>query len=73
MVNGDRVLLLENARGEWVFPKGKLERGEHYSRAAIREVAEETGLRARVVRSLQLTRYVYQSGISRSRRRSTGS
>jgi ADP-ribose pyrophosphatase YjhB (NUDIX family) len=25
-------------------------------------VAEETGLRARVVRPLQLTRYVYQSG-----------
>jgi 8-oxo-dGTP pyrophosphatase MutT (NUDIX family) len=62
VVNGDRVLLLENARGEWVFPKGKLERGEHYSRAAIREVAEETGLRARVVRPLQLTCYVYQSG-----------
>jgi 8-oxo-dGTP pyrophosphatase MutT (NUDIX family) len=62
VVNGDRVLLLENARGEWVFPKGKLERGEHYSRAAIREVAEETGLRARVVCALPQTRYVYQMG-----------
>jgi 8-oxo-dGTP pyrophosphatase MutT (NUDIX family) len=58
---GDRVLVLETVKGAWVLPKGKLQSGEDYARAAIREVAEETGVRARVVRKLDITRYSYQS------------
>ena len=30
---------------KWDFPKGKVEAGEQYDEAAIREVEEETGLR----------------------------
>jgi len=55
VVDDGRVLVLENTSREWVFPKGKLKRGEPYSRAATREVAEETGLRARIMRPLQST------------------
>ena len=62
VVDDGRVLVLENTSREWVFPKGKLKRGEPYSRAATREVAEETGLRARIMRPLQSTHYVYKSG-----------
>ena len=37
---------------DWSLPKGKLDRGEHPLDAAVREVAEETGLRAVVGRRL---------------------
>jgi 8-oxo-dGTP pyrophosphatase MutT (NUDIX family) len=62
VVNGDRVLVLENPRGEWVLPKGKLERGEDHARAATREVGEETGLRARILRPITSTGYTYERG-----------
>ena len=38
-------LLVQNKRGEWTPPKGKLNYGESWSQGAIREVKEETGLR----------------------------
>jgi 8-oxo-dGTP pyrophosphatase MutT (NUDIX family) len=34
--------------GDWSLPKGKLERGESFEAAALREVEEETGCRARL-------------------------
>ena len=41
----DAVLLVHRPRyDDWSFPKGKLDRGEHAPVAAVREVAEETGL-----------------------------
>jgi 8-oxo-dGTP pyrophosphatase MutT (NUDIX family)/phosphohistidine phosphatase SixA len=42
---------------DWTLPKGKLEAGEHPLRAAIREVLEETGARARVGRRLESVEY----------------
>ncbi len=41
--NGHRFLLLRAYRN-WDFPKGMVERGEDPLAAAIREVAEETGI-----------------------------
>lgn len=41
-----RVLVLTLARGERVFPKGHLEAGETPREAAVREVEEETGVKA---------------------------
>jgi 8-oxo-dGTP pyrophosphatase MutT (NUDIX family) len=37
---------------DWTLPKGKLDRGESFEAAALREVVEETGLRCRLVREL---------------------
>jgi 8-oxo-dGTP pyrophosphatase MutT (NUDIX family) len=37
-------------RDDWSLPKGKLDAGEAWHRAALREVAEETGCRARLDR-----------------------
>ncbi|MDM4722914.1 NUDIX hydrolase [Micromonospora sp. WMMA1363] len=46
-VAGVEVCLVHRPRyGDWSLPKGKLEPGEHPLRAAVREVAEETGVRA---------------------------
>lgn len=43
------IVLRRTATGEWVFPKGHLEEGELLREAALREVAEETGLRCQVL------------------------
>lgn len=37
-------LLIRDSYRNWGFPKGHLEKGEHAEDAALREVAEETGL-----------------------------
>ena len=44
-------------RGDWSLPKGKLDPGESFEQAAMREVEEETGLRARLVRELPSVEY----------------
>ncbi|HJQ22119.1 MAG TPA: NUDIX domain-containing protein [Gemmatimonadaceae bacterium] len=41
-----RYLLIRDSYGHWGFPKGHVERGERADTAALREVMEETGLRA---------------------------
>lgn len=43
---------------DWTFPKGKLKSGEHILQAAVREVAEETGITPRLGRRLPATRYL---------------
>ena len=42
---------------DWSLPKGKLDPGETWEQAAVREVEEETGVRARVVAELEPARY----------------
>lgn len=54
-----QVLLVHRARyDDWSFPKGKLDRGEHRTSAAVREVEEETGLRIRLGVPLARQRYL---------------
>src|SRR3954462_12991814 len=56
-----RVLLVHRpAYDDWSFPKGKLDRGEAAPVAAVREVAEETGLRIRL--GVPLARQSYPNG-----------
>lgn len=60
---GPRFLLLY--RGYWNFPKGKLDEGEKSFKAALREIWEETGLRAKDLLFTDFfkvrDRYVYRS------------
>jgi 8-oxo-dGTP pyrophosphatase MutT (NUDIX family) len=56
---GWQVLILHRKSGEWVMPKGKLEKGERPAGGALREVQEETGLSARIVTDIGSTRYRY--------------
>src|SRR4051794_30849136 len=42
---------------DWSLPKGKLDPGEGFEDAALREVEEETGLRCRLGRELPSTEY----------------
>jgi 8-oxo-dGTP diphosphatase len=47
---------------DWSYPKGKLEAGETFEAAALREVHEETGLNCRLIRFLGHTEYVDRKG-----------
>lgn len=52
------VLLVHRPRyDDWTLPKGKLDPGESFEEAALREVEEETGLSCRLVSELPATRY----------------
>ena len=42
---------------DWTLPKGKLDSGESFEQAAVREVEEETGVRGVLVRELPATTY----------------
>jgi len=55
---GPEVALVHRQRyDDWSFPKGKRERGEHVLLTAVREVAEETGLKAVLGRPLSAVHY----------------
>jgi 8-oxo-dGTP pyrophosphatase MutT (NUDIX family) len=48
MVASGRVevaCIYREARGDWTFPKGKIDQGETFEQGALREVLEETGMR----------------------------
>ena len=45
---GNAILLLRKYNGDWVLPKGKIESGESHEEAALREVKEETGVKANI-------------------------
>jgi 8-oxo-dGTP diphosphatase len=47
---------------DWSYPKGKLEEGETFESAALREVHEETGLTCRLLRFLGHTEYIDRKG-----------
>jgi 8-oxo-dGTP diphosphatase len=47
---------------DWSLPKGKLEPGETWEQAALREVEEETGLRCTLAEPLESTRYTDRKG-----------
>jgi 8-oxo-dGTP diphosphatase len=59
VVDGEgRVVLVHRPRyDDWTLPKGKLDPGESFEEAAIREVEEETGLRCRLIRELPSIEY----------------
>jgi 8-oxo-dGTP diphosphatase len=59
VVDGDgRVAVVHRPNyDDWTLPKGKLDAGETFEQAALREVWEETGLRCELVRELPSTEY----------------
>jgi 8-oxo-dGTP pyrophosphatase MutT (NUDIX family) len=60
---GLEVALIHRPRyDDWSLPKGKLDPGEGFEEAALREVEEETGLSCELGRELGETRYRDRKG-----------
>ena len=55
--NGGVMLVHRPKYDDWSFPKGKLEQGESFEQAALREVEEESGWRCEIRHELEPTRY----------------
>ena len=61
--DGVEVCVVHRPRyGDWTLPKGKLDGGETFEEAALREVREETGLRCSLGRELESTHYTDGKG-----------
>ena len=61
--DGIEVLVVHRPRyDDWSLPKGKLDPGETFEQAAVREVQEETGVRARLAQELSPVRYRDRKG-----------
>ncbi|HEU4384522.1 MAG TPA: NUDIX hydrolase [Anaeromyxobacteraceae bacterium] len=57
--SGPRLALVHRPkRDDWSLPKGKLDDGEGWEEAALREVEEETGCRARIISFAGATSYL---------------
>jgi len=59
---GKVLLLYKNYRGRyegWVLPKGTVEPGEEYTETALREVKEESGVNASIVKYVGKSEYTF--------------
>lgn len=56
-----RVLLIKDLYGHWIWPKGKIEKGEGPEAAAIREIGEEVGLKdIELIDKIGLSQYFFR-------------
>jgi len=63
VVRDGKVVLVHRPKyDDWTFPKGKADEDESDEACALREVAEETGLRCRLGAELPSTEYIDSRG-----------
>jgi 8-oxo-dGTP diphosphatase len=61
VVRDGRVAVIHRPKyDDWSLPKGKLDPGETWEEAALREVEEEIGVRGRLGRELESSRYTHK-------------
>lgn len=61
---GKILVLYKNFKGRyegWVLPKGTVEPGEEYKDTAVREVREETGVNASIIKYVGKSRYTFSA------------
>lgn len=65
VLKGNQVLLIKNAalrdpsKAYWGFPKGHIDEGEKAEETAVREISEETGIAAEIVKKLGESSYIF--------------
>ncbi|HTW89727.1 MAG TPA: NUDIX hydrolase [Candidatus Binataceae bacterium] len=65
------ILVRPTGRDAWVLPKGHVESGETIAQTAIREVREETGVKAKVSEPLGEVAYVFSQRERESQKAAT--
>jgi len=63
------ALIATRSKTRWGLPKGAVSSGETSEHAALREVQEETGLEAAVVKPLDTIEYFFRAGDTLIRKR----
>lgn len=61
VIFGNTILLLKKFNGDWVLPKGRVEKGENIRDAALREVLEESGVKAEINEYIGKANYEYRN------------
>jgi 8-oxo-dGTP diphosphatase len=61
VMRGGRLAVVHRPKyDDWSLPKGKLDAGETWQEAAVREVEEEIGVRGRLGRELESSHYTHK-------------
>jgi 8-oxo-dGTP pyrophosphatase MutT (NUDIX family) len=63
------ALIATRGKTRWGLPKGAVSEGETSEQAALREVLEETGLEAEIIRPLDTIEYYFRAGDTLIRKR----
>ena len=63
------ALIATRRKTRWGLPKGAVAQGETSEQAALREVLEETGLEAKIVKPLDTIEYSFRAGDALIRKR----
>jgi len=58
---GNAILMLKKYNGDWVLPKGKIQDDEELVETSIREVFEEGGVKADVIKYLGKINYTFKN------------
>lgn len=61
VIFGNAILLLKKFNGDWVLPKGRVEKGEDLEDTALREVLEETGVKGKILDYIGKINYQYEN------------
>jgi 8-oxo-dGTP pyrophosphatase MutT (NUDIX family) len=65
VVNSQNDILFIYRNGFWDLPKGKVEKGEDYKAAGIREIQEETGIKnVTITKELPVTFHTYKEAMN---------
>lgn len=61
VIFGNTILLLKKFNGDWVLPKGRIEKDETVRQTALREVLEESGVKAEIIKYIGMVHYKFKN------------